>query len=47
MGGETDLVVEDDMDDTSGTVIYEVLELERLPNDSLTCHCSITMDDYS
>lgn len=41
---KTDLIVEDYMNYSSSAIVNQVLEPERLPNDSLASNCCITMN---
>lgn len=45
--GKADLIVEDNVNYTTSTIINEVLELNGLINDSLSCNCSVSVDDNS
>jgi len=47
IGGEANLVVEYNMNNTSRTVIDQILEAKWLPNNTLTGHSSVTMDNDS
>lgn len=47
VGSESDLIVHDYVDNTARRVILEILHFERFVDDTLSSHCSITMDDDS
>jgi hypothetical protein len=44
---ETDLVVKNDVDDASGTVVNKILEAQGLPDDALSGHCGVSVDEHS
>jgi hypothetical protein len=41
------LIVYDDMNNSSRTIVNQILEAERLPDNTLTSNCSVSVDQYS
>jgi hypothetical protein len=44
---ESNLIVYDDMNNSSRTIVNQILEAERLPDNTLTSNCSVSVDQYS
>lgn len=46
IGGETDLVVDDDVDGTVSGVVGQVGQMHRLKHDALAAECGVAVQKY-